>query len=192
MAILPMKRTLIALSVLAVVTQATFNSIESFKNRFFNKPEVKAASEWPPVHWPTDFESHGNLYTWNNETEKLEPYQNTQVNTYVDSTGNREKVVTQMDIPNIGFAEVITYIDVTNHKAYQKIPKIEKCTVSDIPASLNLTDFVHKAADPNSGITKYIGERNLTWDTQMTYYAFEIQTPDFMETVYFCRCLELK
>lgn len=189
-----MKRTLLALSALVVVAQASFNPVQTIKNKLFKREKVQAENDaWPVVHWPVDFEAHGNLYTWNNETQKLELFAHTQLDEYIDSTGNREKIITQMDVPGIGFAEIITFVDANTHKVYQKIPKIEKCSVYDLPPAFNLTTLVHALKDPSANITTYLGVKTLPWAGETTYHAFHIDVEEIKETVYFCtKCHEVK
>jgi len=65
------------------------------------------------------------VYFYVSAANWLFPYLDMKVNAYVDANGNREKFITQADFWRIGFAEVITYIDLNYGKAYENIPKIE-------------------------------------------------------------------
>ena len=189
--------TLIALSVLATVATASLSSqFASLKSKLFkrsHKVYKQANEEWPELEWPGDNMSFGSLYTYNETTGEYLPFANTTVDTYVDITGNREKVITQTDIPNIGFAEIITYFDVVNHIAYQKIPKIEQCKTYQIPEDFNLTTILHEIEDQNAGVTTYEGIVSLPWVTNgMQYYKFHVQSKYVNETIYFCPCRKVK
>lgn len=138
-----------------------------------------------------NFEIHGAVYTYNNETKSLEAA-NVTLDEYVDATGNREKIITHANLTDIGFAEIITYVDANSHKVYQNIPKVEKCTVTDVP-DLNLTDVIVRMSDKNGNITEYLGRKNLEWVTDIDFYAFKVTYGGAVQTVYFCtRCLEPK
>eukprot|EP00347_Sterkiella_histriomuscorum_P001928 403370130 len=191
---------ILALSVLATVTNASFNPVDFVKNKFFSKKPSQAeitknvaAGTWPDLEWPADQMSQGVLYHWNETTKELVQFANATVDTYLDITHNREKIVTQMEIPNIGFAEVLTYVDAKNHVAYQKIPKIEQCKTYELPKELNLTSFWNDLTNETSGMTKYEGIVSLPWVTDMTFHKFHIQSAYINETVFFCtKCHKVK
>lgn len=182
-----MKRTLLALSALVVCTQASFNPIQTIKNKLFKKEQATLkGDDWPAVHWPKDFETHGTLYTWNATSQELEIFAHTTLDEYIDATGNREKIITHMDLPGVGLSEIITFVDANTHKAYQNIQKINKCTVYDLPESFNLTELINTVSDKNSNATTYLGVKSVPWAKDSQFHAFNITVPNLEETVYFC------
>lgn len=67
------------------------------------------------------------------------------VNQKVDTIGNREIISMLSVIDNIGYTEVITYVDFTTNKIYSKVPAIAVCNEIDNPMPLgNLHEFFAK------------------------------------------------
>ena len=72
---------------------------------------LKQEQAWPSVVFPTNFYLEGAYYTFNETTQKLEPYFDVKVAQYIDSVGNREKIVTNQIIQGIGYTTVTNFID---------------------------------------------------------------------------------
>lgn len=60
----------------------------------------------------------GEIYVWNTTTSSLETFKNTTLGEYIDASGNREKIITNTYIEDIGLTEIITFVDANIHKAY--------------------------------------------------------------------------
>lgn len=90
-----MKRSVLAFTLLAAVAHANAKPFSFLKSKFSRKVKVTdSEEEWPAVHYVANFEIHGGMYTYNAETKELEPFNNMKVSQYLDSTDNREKVIT--------------------------------------------------------------------------------------------------
>eukprot|EP00347_Sterkiella_histriomuscorum_P001024 403373631 len=181
---------ILALSVLATV--ASTKSVGEILKGFFKGPqkidETKStAAQWPKVNWPVDFHMAGSFFQWDAQSSTLSPYMNMTDDIYLDADGNREKVLTYLDVANLGKMKIITYIDGQDLKMYTNIPDIGQCTVQNLPADFNLTTMQQLAADPNSGVTNYVGEQPVPWAGNELFYTFHIVEGDVDETVYFCK-----
>ena len=64
-----------------------------------------------PVHHFISSIALSAYYTFNETTQKLEPYFDVKVAQYIDSVGNREKIVTNQIIQGIGYTTVTNFID---------------------------------------------------------------------------------
>lgn len=129
----------------------------------------------------------GAFFQWNDQTSQLTPYMNMTDDIYMDGTGNREKVITYLEVAHLGELEVTTFVDAAAHKMYTKVPALGQCTIQDLPQDFNLTVLENLASDPSANITHYLGERNLPWATSELFYTFRIEFGDVKETVYFCK-----
>eukprot|EP00347_Sterkiella_histriomuscorum_P014504 403360624 len=108
----------------------------------------------------------GSFFQWDNQSSTLSPYMNMTDDIYLDADGNREKVLTYLDVAHL---------------------EIGQCTVQNLPADFNLTTMQQLAADPNSGVTNYVGEQPVPWAGNELFYTFHIVVGDVDETVYFCK-----
>lgn len=191
--------SVLALTVLASVANASFNPVELIKSKLFKMPSQAEIAKnvkqgtWPILEWPGDSQSFGTLNIWNETTQEFTEFANTTVDTYVDATGNREKVITHTVIPDIGFTEIITFFDANTHIAYQKIPKVSQCKTFNLPSEFNLTSFVSDVANETANLTTYEGIVSLPWVTDMTYHKFHVQSQYVNETIFFCtKCHKVK
>jgi len=78
-------------------------------------------------------------------------------------SGNRQKIVSQTTLPDVGETEVIDFMDYNMHKNYKKVIKTGTHTVTDWDPSFSLTDYVNKVKDENSGVCRYLGIKFLPW-----------------------------
>ncbi|CDW75577.1 UNKNOWN [Stylonychia lemnae] len=184
-------KTLLGFTIAATCTQA-YNPFVALKNKFLKSPRVQPkGDDWPDVHWPLDYQMHGAVYTFDEAAKELKSYQNTTLDIYFAGTQNRQKVITHTYVQGLNFTEIISFSDFAVHKQYTKIPKIEKCDTTDLPADFNLTDLTYKFKNQSSGLTQYLGEKTLPWTGDDKFYAFHLSVVN--ETVYFCqKCKELK
>ena len=79
------------------------------------------ATPWPPVTFPDNFALEVGVYTFNKATQKLEQWQNTTVVQWMDTTGNRGKVVTSTFLERLGFHAQSSYVDYATGEVITKI-----------------------------------------------------------------------
>lgn len=92
--------------------------------------------------------------------------------------GNRERLDIKMDIPNLGYGDIIEYLDFDNQVLSVFIPSINVCTKYKIPYQMNIKEVFMKIADPSSGILDYLGEKTLDYAPGETFYAFHMNMQD--------------
>ncbi|CDW86933.1 UNKNOWN [Stylonychia lemnae] len=153
--------------------------------------------DWPTVHTYENFELDAVVNTWDPTTKTLTQYKNMTMNQKIDTRGNRELTSMKSDIPNLGYTEIITYVDFTTNVLYQRIPDLNICNHMDNPVPWNLTQFFAAAQDPKRGLTQYLGVQQKEWATH-DLHAFNL-TLDVKgkgkesEVLYFCtKTLDLK
>ena len=62
-----MRKSVLALSLLAVFANASFNPLKFIKSKLFVR-ESSDSQNWPYVEWPSDFMAFGEIYLWNSTT----------------------------------------------------------------------------------------------------------------------------
>jgi len=137
------------------------------------------------VNWYTDFQSEMAVYLHVPWLNWLFPYLNMRIKSFVNSSENREKFLTYADFWDIGYAEVITYVDADGTHAYENIPKIEQCLVYDLPKHFSLKQLFQDVKNPHSGLTTYLGEQGLPFVWYKTFYAFKVDVNGYHHTIYF-------
>ena len=133
---------------------------------------------WPPVLLPMNFQLEGAYFTFNEETQKLEPYYDVKVAQYIDSDGNREKIVINQNIQGIGYTNITNFIDCTTGVITQHIPIIAYCKSVPMGQIYNITDLFNKIRDPSSGVSTYEGLATLPWSNGTNLYHFTMKTLD--------------
>ena len=103
------------------------------------------------MKFPLNFRLDGGYFVFNNETRQLEPYKNITVSQYVDSNGNRQKVLINQTLPTLGYTYIESYLDCSTGMVTQHIPSLNYCVQQSLGRSYNLTDIMTKARDPTSG-----------------------------------------
>ncbi|CDW90453.1 UNKNOWN [Stylonychia lemnae] len=180
---------IVSSTILAVIGFLTTNVNCNIFARFgdqLQKMKLEAANQyWPPVVLPNDLELHGVLYTYNNKTKVLAPYRDTTIGVYIDSKGNREKIITQANFSDIGFAEVIDYKNANEHKQYKQTPKISKCEVNTLASDYNITQRVLNVHDNKGKTTKYLGVYGVAWDQNKQYHQFRINLDGEQHQLFF-------
>lgn len=109
----------------------------------------------------------------------------------IDSDGNRELTHMFSDIEGLGYVDVQTFADFSTQLVHQKIPAVNICQKTELPINIpSLRGFLHKAADPEGGITQYLGVQHPEWATH-DLHAFKLsydipQVGQKDEILYFC------
>jgi hypothetical protein len=87
---------------------------------------------------------------------------------YFDYEGNREKVVMNSSIPDIGYLSITTFVDGNAHSSYMHIPG-QPCNTTLLDNSFNLTAIMDMAHDPN--YMEYLGVKTVSYH-EGEFYAF--------------------
>src|SRR5947209_4838898 len=95
-----------------------------FENGFLDHPRVNILN---------NFEADLHFYTFDNSTQELQPYMNMTATEYVQSSANREKLEIWMDIPNVGYGQIIEVFDFESGILTLYIPSIEYCQKYQMP-----------------------------------------------------------
>lgn len=156
-----MKKFIIGSAAAAVATsQIVFSPprIQAlFENTFLNAPKVNILD---------NFVADLHFYTFNATTQELAPYMNMTATEYVQATANREKLDIWMDIPNVGYAQLIEVFDFESGIFTMYIPTLEYCARYQMPITFDLEQVMKDMRNPSSGILTYLGEQTLEWNGQ--------------------------
>jgi hypothetical protein len=95
----------------------------------------------------------------------------------VDEVRNIEKLELKMDVPNVGYTDVIEYIDLESQVFTTVLPEIGFCEKYAIPFNMNFTYIFDQFSNPSSGIITYLGAQPVEWERNVTDYAFEMDSP---------------
>ena len=142
-------KILLALPIL--VSSVVASTFEMYESREAKQAVEGGGSPWPAIFFPKNFKLEGAYYTFDSTTNELVPYYGVTVAQFIDSTGNREKIITNQYVGGyIGYANVTNFIDCTAGLITQHIQAMNYCT--QLPFSTyNLTEIIANATNPASG-----------------------------------------
>jgi hypothetical protein len=156
----------------AVSTLAAAASAQVFMTPLVqNTPFLQES--WPGVNAFLNFKADLSAHT-ENEFKFLIPYMGMTLTENVWSDGNQERLDIKMNIPNLGYGDIIEYLDFTSQVMTVYIPSIKNCQKYAMPFKLDIKDMFLKIADPTSGILDFEGEKTLDFAEGESFYAFHM------------------
>lgn len=148
--------------------------------------ESTVVQKWPEVKWPSDSVQPGLIYSYSELNKTLTPTGVT-FTTYLDVSGDRQKIHTKSTLADGTETETIDFMDYKNHKNYVHDVKKDTHTAKDWDPTFSLTEYVTKVKDSSSGVCRYLGVKYLPWvpADQASFHAFHILSKHFSQTAFF-------
>lgn len=179
------------LGLLAIV--GTASAFDLYPSKGFL---TQSSPEWPPISIPFNAAVGLSAYTYNDETQQLESYQNISAVQYYSSDSNREVVIANAPTEQWGFTEMSFFMNCDTGLMTYKIPAGDYCQQVELGSTFNLKDLLTAAQDPNAGINQYIGQEYVDFaHHELHHFKLLVETPQYTnyEHLYFCpKTLALK
>ena len=120
----------------------------------------------PKVNILENFVADLHFYTYNATTQELSPYMNMTATEYVQASANRERLDVWMDIPNVGYGQILEVFDFDAGILTMYIPSIEYCAKYQLPIQFDLEKIMRELKEQDSDLLSYLGEETLAWNGQ--------------------------
>eukprot|EP00347_Sterkiella_histriomuscorum_P016038 403354725 len=124
---------------------------------------------WPPVNVAYNFEVDFSFQIWDPTMQKLIPFANMNGTQYVDSNGNREKVIVYLQMDKLGMLPIKQVFDYNTRTMIEHVPTFPKCNKYTIPDEINVGETLKRVFSPKGGVTNFVGEEQLKWENGPDY-----------------------